>query len=154
ADRTQRPIVVTAVSARSRSKGRGVDLSKVKWHDNPADIASDPEVDLVVELMGGATGAAFDLVTKALETGKQVVTANKALLALPGAESLSLLNKSKGSIACEAGVGGGIPVIKGLREGLAANKVGAIYGILNGTCNFILSEMWQTGRDFAEVLKE
>jgi homoserine dehydrogenase len=152
--RAQRPVVVTAVSARSRGKDRGLNLGSVKWHDNPAALADDKDVDVVVELMGGAEGAAFDLIAKALENNKQVVTANKALLALRGAEVLALLKKSQGGISYEAAVAGGIPIIKGLREGLAANKIRAVYGILNGTCNFILSEMSSTGRDFSDVLKE
>jgi len=153
-DRTQRPVVVTAVSSRVKGKDRGINLAKVKWHDNPVDLASDPDVDVVVELMGGAGGAAFDLIARALENNKQVVTANKALLALRGGEVLALLKKSKGGVSYEAAVAGGIPIIKGLREGLAANKIRAVYGILNGTCNFILSEMLSTGRGFNEVLVE
>ncbi|TAL28360.1 MAG: homoserine dehydrogenase [Alphaproteobacteria bacterium] len=153
-DRTGRDIRVTAVSARNKLKNRSIDISKVKWHDNPVDVANDPEVDVVIELIGGATGPAFDLVKKALDLGKPVVTANKALLASRGAEVLDLLKKSKGTVSYEAAVAGGIPVIKGLREGLAANRIRAVYGILNGTCNFILSEMSHTGRGFAEVLKE
>ena len=128
-DRTQRPIVVTAVSARAKGKNRGINLSKVRWHDNPVDLAGDEDVDVVVELMGGSSGAAFDLIKKALENNKPVVTANKALLALRGGEILGLLGKSKGTISYEAAVAGGIPIIKGLREGLAANKIRAVYGI-------------------------
>jgi homoserine dehydrogenase len=153
-DRTQRPVTVTAVSARSKSKNRGFDLAKVKWHDNPVDLAHDKDVDVVVELMGGSDGPAFELIKKALENDKAVVTANKALLALRGNEVLALLKKSKGTVSYEAAVAGGIPIIKGLREGLAANQIRAVYGILNGTCNFILSEMWSSGRDFADVLAE
>lgn len=152
--RAQRPVVVTAVSARTKSKDRGLNLSRIKWYDNPVDLADDKDVDVVVELMGGSEGAAFDLIKKSLENNKQVVTANKALLALRCGEVLALLKKSKGTVSYEAAVAGGIPIIKGLREGLAANKVRAVYGILNGTCNFILSEMSKTGRDFADVLKE
>ncbi len=153
-ERTGREVRITAVSARSKLKNRNIDISKVKWHDNPVDVANDPEVDVVVELMGGSSGPALDLVKKALDLGKPVVTANKALLASRGAEVLDLLKKSKGSVSFEAAVAGGIPVIKGLREGLAANRIKAVYGILNGTCNFILSEMSHTGAAFATVLKE
>jgi homoserine dehydrogenase len=148
--RTGATLAVTAVSARDKKKNRGLDLSKVKWHDDPVALASDPGVDVVVELMGGAEGAAFELIQKSLASGKKVVTANKALLALRGAEVL----KFGGTVAFEAAVAGGIPVIKGLKEGLAANKIRAVYGILNGTCNFILSEMTATGRAFDDVLKE
>jgi len=155
ADRMQRSVVVTAVSARSKGKSRGIDLGKVKWHDNPVDLAGDKDVDVVVELMGGAFGPAYDLIKKALENNKPVVTANKALLALRGAEVLALLKNSKGgTISYEAAVAGGVPVIKGLREGLAANKINAVYGILNGTCNFILSEMRATGGSFDDILKQ
>lgn len=152
--RTGRDIVVTAVSARDKTRNRGIDLANVAWHDDPRDLANDPNVDLVVELMGGAEGAAFDLVTGALKSGKDVVTANKALLASRAGEILLHLNETSGCIAYEAAVAGGIPVIKSLREGLSANRVQAIYGILNGTCNFILSTMTETGRDFDDVLLE
>lgn len=152
--RAGRPVKVTAVSARDKKRDRGIDVSAVNWHDDPVALAADPAVDLVVELMGGAEGAAFDLVTATAKAGKPIVTANKALLASRGAEVLDLLKASKTVIAFEAAVAGGIPVIKGLREGLSANNIRAIYGILNGTCNYILSEMTQTGRDFADVLAE
>lgn len=154
AARAGRDVVVTAVSARDKSRDRGIDVSAVTWHDDPQALAADANVDVVVELMGGAEGAAFDLVSAALAANKPVVTANKAMLASRGAEVLALLKNSKSTIAYEAAVAGGIPVIKGLREGLVGNKVRAIYGILNGTCNFILSEMTATGRDFADVLAE
>lgn len=154
ADRTGRDIKVTAVSARNAAKQRGLNMTGVKWYDNPVDIASDTNVDVVVELMGGATGSAYDLIKKALELGKPVVTANKALLATRSGEVMELLKKSSTTISYEAAVAGGIPIIKGLREGLAANKVRAVYGILNGTCNYILSEMTHTGRPFGDVLKE
>ncbi len=152
--RAGRQLVVTAVSARDKSKKRGLDMAAVAWHDNPVAMADDPNVDVVVELMGGATGAAHDLVMKALQNGKAVVTANKALLSAQAAEIQKALAAGKGSIAYEAAVAGGIPAIKGLREGLAANNIQAVYGILNGTCNFILTEMRTTKRDFADVLKE
>ncbi len=153
-DRTGRDIRVTAVSARNKLKNRSIDVSKVTWYDNPLDVANDPEVDVVVELIGGADGTAHELMKRALELGKPVVTANKALLGKRSAEILSLLKKSKGSVSFEAAVAGGIPIIKGLREGLAANRIKAVFGILNGTCNFILSEMTHTGRAFGDVLKE
>lgn len=153
-DRTGRDIRVTAVSARSKGKNRDIDVSKVKWHDNPVDVANDPNVDVVVELIGGADGAAHDVVKTALALNKPVVTANKALLGKRGGEILSLLKKSTGSVSFEAAVAGGIPIIKALREGLAANNINAVFGILNGTCNFILSEMTRTGRAFPDVLKE
>ena len=153
-DRAQRSVVVTAVSSRDKGKNRGIDISNVRWHENPVDLADDKNVDVVVELMGGSDGAAFDIVKTSLENGKPVVTANKALLALRIGEILSLLEKNKSTISCEAAVAGGVPIIKGICEGLAANKISAVYGILNGTCNFLLCKMRSTGRDFDDVLKE
>ena len=152
--RLQRPVTVTAVSARDKAKNRGIDVSKVKWHDDPVALADDANVDVVVELMGGAEGAAFDLIKKSLVNGKHVVTANKALLAARSGEILALLKSGKGTLSYEAAAAGGIPVIKTLREGLAANNINAVYGILNGTCNFILSQMRSTGGSFAAVLRE
>jgi homoserine dehydrogenase len=154
AKRAGRDIIVTAVSAQSKTKDRGIDISNVTWHANPVALADDNNVDVVVELMGGSQGAAFDLLKKSLENNKPVVTANKALLALRSAEVLDALKTSTGTVSFEAAVAGGIPVIKGLREGLAANEIQAVYGILNGTCNYILSEMSSTGRPFDEVLSE
>jgi homoserine dehydrogenase len=153
AARCGRPVVITAVSARSK-RDRGIDLSGITWHDNPVSLAADANVDVVVELIGGASGVAFDLVSAALKAGKPVVTANKALLAGRGAEIIALLKQSTVTVSFEAAVAGGIPAIKGLREGLAANHISAVYGILNGTCNFILTEMRETGRSFADVLKD
>ena len=145
---------VIAVSARDRMRDRGVDLSQVKWYDDPRDLANDPAVDVVVELIGGADGAAFDTVKTALQNGKTVVTGNKAMLSQRAAELKSLLEQHGGSIAFEAAVAGGIPAIKAVREGLSANRIATVAGILNGTCNFILSTMDVTGRDFADVLAE
>ncbi len=153
-DRTGRDVRVVAVSARNKDKDRGLDFTTIQWHDDPIQVAEDPSVDVVVELMGGAEGAAFDIVKRALELNKPVITANKALLANRGAEILALLKKSEATVSFEAAVAGGIPVIKGLREGLAGNRINAVYGILNGTCNFILSEMTRTRRAFDSVLKE
>jgi homoserine dehydrogenase len=152
--RAGRPITVTAVSARDRGKTRDIDLSTFKWHDDPVALAADPDVDVVVELIGGDGGPAKKLVETALANGKPVVTANKALLARHGV-ALARLAEAKGlTLAYEASVCGGIPIIKGLREGLAANAVSELHGILNGTCNYILSQMRDTGRGFDEVLAE
>lgn len=117
-------------------------------------MASDPDLDVVVELIGGADGVARDVVTTALSHGKHVVTANKALLALHGTELVKLAEKNHVALAFEAAVAGGIPILKALREGLAANNVTRIYGILNGTCNYILSTMRESAREFREVLAE
>lgn len=152
--RTGRPIQVVAVSARDRSRDRGVDLSNVRWYENAADLAVDPDVDVFVELIGGSDGIARQAVEAALAAGKHVVTANKALLAHHGAALAKAAESAGLTLAFEAAVAGGIPAIKGLREGLAANNIREVHGILNGTCNYILTEMRTTGRDFADVLAD
>nr|WP_196242116.1 homoserine dehydrogenase [Azospirillum oleiclasticum] len=152
--RTGRRVEVVAVSARSRGKDRGVDLSTFRWFDDPVAMAADGGADVVVELIGGSEGPARRTVETALETGRHVVTANKALIAHHGT-ALAKAAEGRGlSLAFEASVAGGIPIIKGLREGLAANDITEVHGILNGTCNYILTEMRRTGRDFADVLAE
>jgi homoserine dehydrogenase len=153
AARAGQEIVVTAVSARTR-RARGFSLEGLSWHDDPVALAADPDVDVVVELIGGADGAAKALAEAALAAGKPLVTANKALLAMHGA-ALATAAEAKGLvIAYEAAVAGGIPVIKVLREGLAANQVSRVAGILNGTCNYILTTMREEGRDFGDVLAD
>ncbi len=152
--RTNSNIKVTAVSSRSKGKDRGINLDAVNWLDNPMDIVNLSDVNLVIELIGGEDGVAYDLVKGSLLSGKHVVTANKALLAKHGKELFKIAEDNNVSLYFEAAVAGGIPIIKGIREGLSANKIKAVYGILNGTCNYILTEMANTKRDFAEVLKE
>jgi homoserine dehydrogenase len=147
-------VKVTAVSARDKKKDRGVDLSTIAWEDDPVALASRDDVDVVVELVGGSEGTARDLVTRALKNGKHVITANKALLAYHGPELAALAEKAKVALKFEAAVCGGIPIIKALREGLVAFEISALRGILNGTCNYILTEMEATGRAFHEVLAE
>ncbi|MCJ2027219.1 homoserine dehydrogenase [Methylobacterium sp. J-067] len=147
-------VTVTAVSARDRSRDRGIDLSGVEWFEDPVALARSASVDCVVELMGGAEGAAKDTVEAALEAGKPVVTANKALLAKHGAALAAAAEKAGVALTYEAAVAGGIPVIKALREGLAGNKVERVYGILNGTCNYILSRMEREGLTFEACLKD
>ncbi|MCC7425556.1 MAG: homoserine dehydrogenase [Alphaproteobacteria bacterium] len=154
AARAGRPIVVTAVSARERDKDRGVPISGLRWYDNAAALAADPNVDVVVELIGGSDGLAKALVEEAIAQGKPVVTANKALLAVHGSALAQAAEKAGVPLAFEAAVAGGIPVIKALREGLAANRIERVYGILNGTCNYILTTMRERGREFADVLAE
>jgi homoserine dehydrogenase len=154
ADRAGRAIEVTAISARNRGKQRDVDLSAFEWRDDPVALADDPTVDVVVELIGGDEGPARMLVEKALANGKSVVTANKALLARHGVALARLAEGNGVSLAYEASVCGGIPIVKGLREGLAANRISELHGILNGTCNYILCQMRDTGRGFDEVLAE
>ncbi|MBM3573873.1 MAG: homoserine dehydrogenase, partial [Alphaproteobacteria bacterium] len=154
AARCGRRLVVTAVSARDRKRDRGVDLTGVRWYQDAAALAADPEIEIVVELIGGAEGVARQLCEAALDAGKHVVTANKALLAHHGT-ALATLAEGKGrTLAFEASVAGGIPIVKSLREGLAANRLSRIYGILNGTCNYILTTMREQRREFAEVLAE
>jgi len=153
--RCGRALEVTAISARDRTKSRGVGgLSSFTWHDDARTLARDPHVDVVVELIGGAEGAARETVEAALDAGKHVVTANKALLALHGGALALRAEKADRALCFEAAVGGGIPVIKAIREGLAANRFERVYGILNGTCNYILTKMEDTGADFHEVLSE
>ncbi|HTH98489.1 MAG TPA: homoserine dehydrogenase [Stellaceae bacterium] len=152
--RAGRALEIVAISARDRRRERGVDLSSYRWYDDPVALARDPDVDVVVELVGGADGSALALVQAALAAGKQVVTANKALLAFHGEELGRLAVEKGGSVGFEAAVAGGIPIIKALREGLSANRISRVFGVLNGTCNYILSTMRKTGRDFADVLAE
>jgi len=154
AARTGRQVVVSAVSARSKGKDRGVDLSGMAWEDDPVALASRDDVDVVVELIGGSDGSAKDLVDAALANGKHVVTANKALIAHHGASLADKAVKAGLALNFEAAVAGGIPIIKALKESLQANEYSRVYGILNGTCNYILTEMEETGRDFAAVLKD
>ena len=154
AARAGRPIVVTAVSARDRARDRGVKLDGVTWHDDAPALAADDGVDVVVELIGGSGDPAHGLVLAALAAGKPVVTANKALLARHGVELAEAAERGGASLAYEAAVAGGIPIIKTLREGLAGNRIRRVAGILNGTCNYILTSMRERGRDFADVLAE
>jgi homoserine dehydrogenase len=152
--RCGRSLKLVAVSARDRKRDRGVDLTGVKWFDDPVAMAKAKGIDVVVELIGGSDGVARATVEAAIKAGRHVVTANKALLAHHGTELAKAAEKKGVALAFEAAVAGGIPIIKALREGLAGNKVSRVYGILNGTCNYILTEMRQTQRDFADVLKE
>jgi homoserine dehydrogenase len=154
AERAGRSVRLAAVSARNRNKDRGVDLSGARWVDDATQLADAPDVDLVVELIGGSDGVAKDLVERALAAGKPVITANKALMAHHGSELARQAEAAGVALAYEAAVAGGVPIIKALREGLAANRIGRVYGILNGTSNYILSTMRETGREFAEVLGE
>lgn len=154
AARAGRPVVVSAVSARDRTRDRGVSLSALRWYDDPVALAADPHVDAVVELIGGSDGPARALVEATLRAGKPVVTANKALLAVHGAAIAELAEAKGVPLGFEAAVAGGIPAIKALREGLAGNRIQRVAGILNGTCNYILTTMREHKREFAEVLAE
>ncbi|UFN49788.1 homoserine dehydrogenase [Roseomonas sp. OT10] len=154
AARAGRPLAVTAVAARDRARDRGLSLEGLRWYEDPAALAHDPDVEVVVEAIGGAEGPARATVEAALAAGKPVVTANKALLAVHGAELARAAEARGVPLAFEAAVAGGIPAIKALREGLAANRLSRVTGILNGTCNYILTVMREQGREFAEVLGE
>ena len=154
AQRAGRRIVVSAVSARDRRRDRGFDLSAVRWYEDAAAMAADPEIDVVVELIGGADGVARNVIETALGHGKHVVTANKALMAHHGTRLAAQAEEKDVVLSFEASVAGGIPIIKGLREGLAGNRLQRVYGILNGTSNYILTTMRETAHEFAEVLSE
>ncbi|MGH7059209.1 MAG: homoserine dehydrogenase, partial [Stellaceae bacterium] len=154
ARRAGRRLLVTAVSARDRQRDRGVELSAARWHEDAAAMAADPEIDVVVELIGGAEGIARQVVEVALDHGKHVVTANKALMAHDGTRLAARAEEKGVTLSFEAAVAGGIPVVKALREGLAGNRLERLYGILNGTSNYILTTMRESGREFTEVLAE
>ncbi len=153
-DRSGRPILVTAVSARDRNKNRGVSLDGMAWFDDPVAMAARADADVVVELIGGSDGIARQFCETALGNAKHVVTANKALLAHHGTELALVAEEAGVTLAFEAAVAGGIPIIKSLREGLAGNPIRRIYGILNGTCNYILTAMHKYSHEFNDVLKE
>ncbi len=152
--RCGRPVEIVAVSARNRRKNRGVDLSDFTWYDDAAQMAREADVDAVVELIGGEDGPALATCRAAIEGGRHVVTANKALLARHGTALATAAEAAGVALNFEAAVAGGIPIVKALREGLAGNGVDRVYGILNGTCNYILTQMRQTGRSFDVVLDE
>ena len=152
--RAGRGLTLTAVSARDPKKDRGIDLREIAFEADPLAIAARSDVDVVIELIGGEDGVARALVESALRAKKHVVTANKALLAYHGGRLAALAEENNVSLKFEAAICGGIPIVKALREGLIAYEVSAVRGILNGTCNFILTQMEATGRPFSEVLAE
>lgn len=147
-------IVLHAVSSRDKTKDRGFDSEGLVWVDNAVALADIAELDIIIEAIGGEEGIALDLAKASLSNKISFVTANKAMIAHHGAMLVNLAEENGVSLAFEAAVAGGIPILKTLREGLSANQISAVYGILNGTCNYILTEMTQTGRDFEDVLKE
>ncbi len=149
-----RPIEVRAVTARNRDKDRGIDLSGAQWFDNALDLAQDGDIDVFVELIGGEGDPAHSAIRTALQRGLHVVTANKALLARHGLELAGLAERQGVILNYEAAVAGGIPVIKTLRESLSGNRVGRVFGILNGTCNYILTRMENEGISFADCLED
>ena len=154
AARGGRPVEITAVSARNRCADRGVDLSAYAWEDDPVALAQRPDVDIFVELMGGAEGPARAATEAAIAAGKDVVTANKALLAHHGQRLAEAAEAQGRVIRFEAAVAGGIPVIKALTEGLAGNQITRVMGVMNGTCNYILTRMESAGLPYADVFAE
>ncbi|HSD93747.1 MAG TPA: homoserine dehydrogenase [Methyloceanibacter sp.] len=152
--RAGRPIEVVAVSTLEDRRNKNVDISKFRRVQDPVALATDPAIDVFVELMGGEGGVAKDSVEAALRAGKHVVTANKAMLAHHGTALASLAEKNGVALNFEAAVAGGIPVVKAVRESLQGNDISRVYGILNGTCNYILTQMEKEGTSFADVLKQ
>lgn len=152
--RAGREIIVTAVSSRDRGKDRGIDLAGLAWFDDAAEMAAKADCDVVVELIGGSEGIAKHTAEAAIAHKRHLVTANKALLAIYGTELAAAAEAAGVTLGFEAAVAGGIPIVKAVREGLAGNHISRITGILNGTCNYILTQMRETGRDFAAVLAE
>lgn len=144
---------IIAVSARSK-KSRGVDLSNYEFFDNPVEMVKNTDADIYLELMGGTNGLTLDYVKNVLKKGKVLITANKAMLASYGEQLSELADENNAKILFESSIGGGIPCLKTLREGMVGNNINAIYGILNGTCNYILTTVQETGKSFADVLNE
>ncbi len=149
-----RPIVVSAVSARARDKKRPAAVDGFAWYDDAATMAAEADAEVVVELIGGSDGIAKQVCEAAIAAGRHVVTANKALIAEHGTALARAAEAAGVSLSYEAAVAGGIPIVKALREGLAANGLSRVYGILNGTCNYILTNMRESGRTFDDVLEE
>lgn len=149
-----RAVTVTAVCARDRTKDRGFDVSGFEWFTDPVEMAEKAEIDIFVELIGGDNGAAEESVRAALQRGVHVVTANKALLARHGVDLAGLAEGNNACLNYEAAVAGGIPIVKTLRESMAGNDISRIYGILNGTCNYILTRMEAEGIGFEECLAD
>ena len=154
ATRSGQEVVITAVSARSRDKYRGFDLSAYAWEDDPVRLASRDDVDVFIELIGGSEGPALDATQAAIAAGKDVITANKAMLAVHGQTLAQAAEDRQKLIRFEAAVAGGIPVVKALTEGLAGNQITRIMGVMNGTCNYILTQMQATGRDYEALFEE
>ncbi|MBB3034501.1 homoserine dehydrogenase [Alteriqipengyuania lutimaris] len=154
AARSGRRIEVVAVSARDRSRERGMDLSALQWCDDPVELATLPGLDVVVEAIGGADGPALDLARAALGNGRAVVTANKAMIAEHGYDLAQLAGDNGAAMLFEAAVCAGTPILQTLRDGLSGNRFDRIEGILNGTSNYILSAMERSGEDFADTLRE
>lgn len=154
AARAGRDIEIAAVSARSRTRDRGVDISAFAWEDDPVALARRDDVDLVIEVMGGEDGPARATTLAAFAAGKHVVTANKAMLARHGQHLAEVAEAAGLALRFEAAVAGGIPVVKALSEGLAGNRILRVMGVMNGTCNYVLTEMEASGRSYPQVIAE
>ena len=152
--RTGCDIRIVAVSARDKALDRGVDLSGYAWFDDACKMAAEADADVVLELIGGSDGVALAVTEAAFKAGRDVVSANKALLASHGSALARLAEAHDASLRYEAAVAGGIPIVKAMREGLAANRIDRVYGILNGTCNYILTQMEASGASFDDVLAD
>lgn len=152
--RSGRDIVISAISARSKGRDRGVDLTGYAWEDDPVELAKRADVDVFIELMGGEDGPAKASVTAALAAGKHVVTANKAMLAIHGQAMAEAAEDAQVSLRFEAAVAGGIPIIKVLTESLAGNRITRVMGVMNGTCNYILTRMEDEGLDYDTLFEE
>ena len=152
--RTGRKILISAISAQSKTKDRGIDLSSYQWESDPISLATREDIDVFIELIGGHEGVAKEAVGLAISKGKDVVTANKALLAHHGHELALKAEKNGAALRFEAAVAGGIPVIKSLTEGLAGNTINRVMGVMNGTCNYILTRMESAGLSYEEVFSE
>lgn len=152
--RAGRPLELVAVSARSRSRDRGVNLDAYDWQDDPVAMAQRDDIDLLVEVIGGEDGPAYAATQAALEAGKHVVTANKAMMAAHGAQLAEMAENKSIALRFEAAVAGGIPIVKALTEGLAANGISRVMGVMNGTCNYIMTQMEETGASYQDVLAD
>jgi len=152
-NKTNTKIKITGISAKNKNKKRDIQIDNFSWFDNPLELSLSPEVDVVIELVGGEDGIALEVVENALKEKKHVITANKALIAKHGNRLINLAEKNNVKILFEAAVAGAIPIIKTLKESTASNSIYAIYGILNGTCNYILTSMERDGANFNTALK-
>ncbi len=154
AQRCGRNIEIVSIHAQSKDKDRGIELSTYKWAHDLQTMANDTDIDCIIECIGGSEGIVKEFVQKALLNKKHIVTANKALIATHGVELSKMAEQNNVALMYEAAIAGGIPIVKTMREGLAANQIQSVLGILNGTCNYILTTMEKTGRNFDDVLKE
>ena len=153
-NRTGIELELVAISAKNKRKKRGVDVSPYRWIASPISIAKDPDVDVIVELIGNMDNTARKVIKEAINNGKHVVTANKSLLAKEGSVFEELARKKSVFLRYEAAVAGGIPIIKVLQDSLIVNKISKLYGVINGTCNFILTKMEAEGRQYTDVFSE